>query len=437
MVVGFFVVHIVWLTAADPLARERLSRTRLIIIGFSIISCSLLAQAVCVQVAAQHVSLVYQRWSCFILRNWAQISLLFSSWLIIIIFRLLNKSHTFTLTPGPTLISINIFIIIIIEGHIEIELTFQDIQVGIQPRVHQYDGVIDVILWIVIVSITQLLCQFQLLCWLSSMPLRLRGLSVVLSVKWINLLLKVDAWVIELTIAWNLLSSHELPVALLWFEYLLVALLQSMVLLLYQLLSEFGFLFLFAGEVIMIWFWHTLDSAVVIIFSKLNLGWVLGDDASELHSAGAALALSENAGLDVAKWLSVVIWWFVIVGVALERMLWRILMNIFLLCLALRPKSFNISHGTALYPAILCMRVWFLHHFGVNTSSYYWLRTPVIQKTLLIVSKKQRIRKFTISASMFLLGFDISLLRQTIFEPTREELFSAVIAVCWSSISTF
>jgi len=435
LVVGFFVVHIVWLTAADPLAREWLSRTRLIsskiIIGFSIISCSLLAQAVwlamTVQVAAQHVSLVYQRWSCFILRNWAQISLLFSSWLG---FRLI------------LLVIISIRIFIIIEGHIEIELTFQDIQVGIQPRVHQYDGVIDVILWIVIVSITQLLCQLQLLCWLSSMPLRLRGLSVVLSVKWINLLLKVDAWVIELTIAWNLLSSHELPVALLWFEYLLVALLQSMVLLLYQLLSEFGFAL---GEVIMIWFWHTLDSAVVIIFSKLNLGWVLGDDASELHSAGAALALSENARLYIAKW-------FVIVWVALERMLWRILMNILLLCLALRPKSFNISHGTALYPAILCMRVWFLHHFGVNTSSYYWLRTPVIQKTLLIVSKKQRIRKFlqwwfTISASMFLLGFDISLLRlsvrQTVFEPTREELFSAVVVIaiavfcCWSSISTF
>ena len=413
MVVGFFVIHIVWLTAADPLARERLSRTRLIIIGFSIISCSLLAQAVSVQVAAQHVSLVYQRWSCFILRNWAQISLLFSSWLIIIQI-------------------LFIFIFIIIEGHVEIELTFQDIQIGIQPRVHQYDGVIDVILWIVIVSITQLLCQFQLLCWLGSMPLRLWGLSVVLSVKWINLLLKVDAWVIELAIAWNLLSSHELPVALLWFEYLLVALLQSMVLLLYQLLSEFGFAL---GEVIMIWFWHTLDSAVVIIFSKLNLGRVLGDDASKLHSAGAALALSENAGLYIAKW-------FVIVWVALERMLWRILMNIFLLCLALRPKSFNISHGTALHPAILCMCVWFLHHFGVNTSSYYWLGTPVIQKTLLIVSKKQRIRKFTISASMFLLGFDISLLRQTIFKPTREELLSAIsiiciIAVCWSSISTF
>lgn len=117
-------------------------------------------------------------------------------------------------------------------------------------------------------------------------------------------------------------------------------------------------------------------------------------------------------------------------------------MNIFLLCLALRSKSFNISHGTALHPAILCMCIWFLHHFGVNTSSYYWLRTPVIQKTLLIVSKKQRIRKFTISASMLLLGFDISLLRQTIFKPTREELLSAIsiiciIAICWSSISTF
>lgn len=266
MVVGFFVIHIVWLTAADPLTRERLSRTGLIIIGFSIVSCSLLAQAVCVQVAAQDVSLVYQRWSCFILRDWAQIPLLFSSW----------------------------FSIIIIESHIEIELTFQNIQVGIQARVHQYNGVIDVILWIIIVPITQLLCQFQLLCWLGSMPLRLRGLSVVLSIKWINLLLKVDAWVIEFTIAWNLLSSHELPIALLWFEYLLVALLQSMILLLYQLLSEFGFTL---GGVIMILFWHTLDSAVVIIFSKLNLGWVLGDDASELHSAGAALALPENAGL--------------------------------------------------------------------------------------------------------------------------------------------
>lgn len=267
------------------------------------------------------------------------------------------------------------------------------------------------------------------------MPLRLRGLSVFLSVEWIDLLLEVDAWVIELTIAWDLLSSHELPVALLWFEYLLVALLQSMVLLLYQLLSEFGFTL---GEVIMIWFWHTLDSAIVIIFSKLNLGWVLGDDASELHSAGAALALPENAGLYIAKW-------FVIVWVALEGMLWRILMNILLLCLALRPKCFNISRSTALHPAILCMCVWFLHHFGVNMSSYYRLRTSVIQKTLLILGKKQRIRQFTISASMFLLSFDIALLRfdmtrQTVFEPTREELFfllfAAVIAVCWSSIST-
>lgn len=38
---------------------------------------------------------------------------------------------------------------------------------------------------------------------------------------------------------------------------------------------------------------------------------------------------------------------------------------------------------------------------------------------------------------MFLLGFDIALLRQTIFKPTREELFPAIIALCWSSISTF
>ena len=246
------------------------------------------------------------------------------------------------------------------------------------------------------------------------MPLSLGGLSVLLSIN------KIYTWVINLfTIPWNLLASHELPIALLWFEDFLVALLQGMVFLLYQLLGKFSFA---QSKVVVVSFWQALHSAVIIIFSKLNLGWVLGRDTPKLHSASAALALPQDSRLYVAK--------FIIVRIAFECMLRRlsnIFVEIFLLCLTFRPKSFAISCCTALYSA-----VWL--HISVNPSSYYWLRTSVIQKALLVLRVNKRIGQFPSSAPMFLLSFNVSFLRQILFESTGEEL---LFMICSSSVSAF
>lgn len=193
--------------------------------------------------------------------------------------------------------------------------------------------VVYVILGIVVVAVTKLL-------WgLGQKPLSSKASTTSLAFASFfalnpTILREAEARFIKrIVVACCLLRFLKLAIAFLWFEDLVVALAQSVVLLFYLSLSDIGFTL---ASTLVVWFWATSYSSVVVVLDKWR---ILRYRTPELHSARAALAFGEAVVWRVSEWF---LSFSVIILVPLVCRLRTI--RIFIFGLAFRSESFNVSH---------------------------------------------------------------------------------------------